>query len=206
MNEIISIPVADTTPAASIAEAIDITPNGGPLFNEDDTQALAEHSAAATHAYMNWRDNDRMALTVRAVIEVGRNWAACKRIAKGAFKDWFEYTGGWPVESGECYINAYELSLKHNAISDLSGNAILMLSSLSTPETARTAIIRRVKAGEKLTEDRVEAIIRKKNGRRKVAPELWWSEREQQRQPPIVRPAAFTTHRTEETNDWEMDR
>jgi hypothetical protein len=173
MNEIISTFVANATPAAHLAEAIVITRDGEPLFNEHDTRALAELAAAANHAYMHLRTDDGMTLTGRGVIEVGRNWAACKRIANGGFKDWFEYHGGWPIEGTECFINAYELSLKHNAISELSGNAILMISALSTPEAARTAIIRCVEDGEKLTEDKVEQIIRRKNGRRKVAPELW---------------------------------
>jgi hypothetical protein len=46
----------------------------------------------------------------------------------------------------------------------MSGNAILMLSYLSTPEAAGTEIIRRVEAGKKLSDDKVKAIIRKVNG------------------------------------------
>jgi hypothetical protein len=173
MNEIISTLVANATPAANLAEtsmeAIVIASDGEPLFNEQDTEALARHNTAANHAYKHWRTDYGMKLTARAVIEVGRNWAACKRIAKDAFKDWYEYTGGSPVEMAECFINAYELSLKHNAISNLSANAILMLSCLSTPEAARTKIIKRVDACERLSKDKVEAIIRKANGGRKVA-------------------------------------
>jgi hypothetical protein len=112
-------------------------------------------------------------LTPRAVIEVGRNWAACRRIAKGAFKDWFEYTGGWPVEDGECFINSYELYLKHNTILNLSGRAILLLCCPQTPEAACTKIIKRVEAGEKLSEDKVEAIISRANGGHKIDLGFW---------------------------------
>jgi hypothetical protein len=157
---------------AKAAEAIVITPDGEPLFNERDTEALDRHSKAAGYAY-NWRDASGNGLTTRAVIEVGRNWAACKRIAKGAFKDWFEYTGGWPVEGGECFINAYELSLKHNAILNLPARAILLVSCPATPAAARTKIIKRVEAGEKLSEDKVEAIISRANGGHKIDLGFW---------------------------------
>jgi hypothetical protein len=148
------------------------TPDGEPIFNKRDTEALARHAKAANYAHRHWREDGGAKLTARAVMEIGRNWAACKRIAKGAFKDWFEYIGGMPGDA-ECYINAYELCLKHSAVLNLPGRAILLLSCPVTPEAARTKIIQRVEAGEKLTEDKVEAIICKANGGRKINLGFW---------------------------------
>ncbi len=150
-----------------------IAPDGEPIFSKRDTEALTKHMAGASYAYNHWRDASGHGLTTRAVIEVGRNWTECKRITKDAFKDWFEYTGGWPIEGTECFINAYELSLKHNAILNLPARAILLVSCPATPEATRTKIIKRVEAGEKLSEDKVEAIIRSANGGHKIDLGFW---------------------------------
>jgi hypothetical protein len=157
--------------AAHKARAIVLTPDGEPIFNKQDKEALARHIKVMSYTHRYWREADG-ALTARAVMEIGRNLAACKRIAKGAFKDWYEYIGGMPGEA-ECKINAYELCLEHNAILDLPGRAILLLFCPVTPEAARTKIIQRVEAGEKLTEKRVEAIVRKANGGRKIDLGFW---------------------------------
>jgi hypothetical protein len=49
----------------------------------------------------------------------------------------------------------------------------LLVSCPATPEAARTRIIKRVEAGEKLSEDKVEVIIRKANGGREIDLGFW---------------------------------
>jgi hypothetical protein len=89
------------------------------------------------------------------VIEIGSRLAACRRILKeeGAWRTWLESELRLSPQTAGRFIQIHELSREHSNLEhlDLPVSALYLLAAPSTPETARTEVVKRAEAGEKIS-------------------------------------------------------
>jgi hypothetical protein len=96
------------------------------------------------------------------IIEIGRLLAECKeRCGHGHWLPWLEAEFGWTDRTALNFTRVYELSLKSETVSDLDlpMRSLYLLAAPSTPDSARTEVIERAGAGERLNRAEVQAII-----------------------------------------------
>jgi N6-adenosine-specific RNA methylase IME4 len=97
------------------------------------------------------------------VIEIGRLLSECKaRLAHGHWLPWLEREFGWTDKTAERFIAVYQLCIgKFDKLSnlDLPVSSLYLLAAPSTPEAARSEVIARAEAGERLACSGVSEII-----------------------------------------------
>jgi hypothetical protein len=126
------------------------------------TAANQANSVLAEHAIEIHR------LGKRAVIEIGRRLTECKRICgHGNWLPWLAREFGWSGSTALRYMRVYEMS-KSVTVTDLGVpfKSLYLLAAPSTPETARTDIIKRAQSGEVIPLPEVKRTIDAAKGRR----------------------------------------
>jgi hypothetical protein len=96
------------------------------------------------------------------LIEIGRNLIAVKaKLGHGKFLHWVESEIGIPRRSSQRYMGIADLAeAKGVMVSLLTPAAAYLLSAKSTPPDIVGDVIRRLEAGERITEDAVEGLVR----------------------------------------------
>ena len=94
--------------------------------------------------------------TIENVIEIGRRLSACRAILKQdrKYRAWLESEFGSGESSARNFINAYELSKSEGANFahlDLPLSSLYLLAQPSCPPEARDEMIKRARAGEKIS-------------------------------------------------------
>jgi DUF3102 family protein len=137
------------------------------VSNSAPTPANQADPILAEHADAIWALGKR---AVGDVIEIGRRLSECKRICgHGNWLRWLDREFGWTDKTAEHFINVYKLSGKFENFSnlDLPFSALYMLAAPSTPETARTEIIKRAQSGEVIPLPEVKRTIDAAKGRKR---------------------------------------
>jgi hypothetical protein len=98
--------------------------------------------------------------TISNIVEIGRRLTECKKlVGHGNWLTWLEREFGWSESSALRFMRVYELG-KSVTVTDLnlSVATLYLLAAPSTPEKARTEIIKRAKSGETISPAQVRAI------------------------------------------------
>jgi len=107
------------------------------------------------------------------VIEIGRRLSECKKLlGHGNWLPWIEREFRWSERTARNYILVYELALsKSENFADIAidVSAVYLLAAPSTPEDARTEVLRRGETGEALPHAEVKRIIGEARGREVAA-------------------------------------
>lgn len=102
--------------------------------------------------------------TLANVIEIGRLLTECKdEIEHGGWLPWLKAEFGWSEWTARCYVSIYKSSQFGSVTTsdlNLPIKSLYLLSSPSTPESARNEVIARAEAGERLKHDEVARIVR----------------------------------------------
>ena len=125
----------------------------------------------------NIRDADRAALNghvaeirqlrkraVGGILEIGRRLAECKKlVGRGNWLAWLDQQFGWDERTAQRFMSVHEFAGKSDKLSDLSigVSALYLLAAPSTPDTARDEIVRRNKAGERLSTTEIKRIAQR---------------------------------------------
>jgi hypothetical protein len=111
--------------------------------------------------------------TVENIVEIGRRLVECRdrHLDHGQWLPWLEREFQWSRQTADNFIHVYEARAKlpkfGNLILPVSG--LYLLAAPSTPEAAKTEIIKRAEAGETLPVEEVKQIIQRAKGRKKPA-------------------------------------
>jgi hypothetical protein len=106
------------------------------------------------------------------VIEIGARLTECKRICgHGNWLPWLEREFGWTDKTAENFINVHKLGGKFENFSnlDLPLSGLYLLAAPSTSDEARTEIIERAQAGERVPVAEVKRTIEAAKGRKQPA-------------------------------------
>ena len=97
------------------------------------------------------------------VVEIGRLLVECRDRLKEErnWRAWLEAGLGWSPQTAGRFIQLHELSLKRSNLEhlELPISGLYLLAAPSTPESARTEVIERAEAGERLKHAEVQAIV-----------------------------------------------
>jgi Protein of unknown function (DUF3102) len=101
------------------------------------------------------------------VIEIGRRLTEAKIAGHGNWLPWLEREFGWSDDTALNYMNLAEMA-KSRTVRDLSLpiKSLYLIAKPSTPDEARTEVIKRVESGEKLSVKDVQAIVDNTKGRK----------------------------------------
>jgi Protein of unknown function (DUF3102) len=99
---------------------------------------------------------------VADVIEIDRRLTEAKALAgHGRWLPWLEREFGWSDDTACKYMRVHAMVSKSELGSDLDLplNALYLLARPSTPESARTEVLDRTEAGERMTHAQVKEIV-----------------------------------------------
>jgi hypothetical protein len=138
---------------------------GDIVEGEAEYQAFLKSSAMlAEHAVAIRTLGKRM---IADVVEIGRRLTECQEIVgHGGWAAWLDANFSWSDRTARNFMHAFELA-KSEKFSDLSQvdlpiSALYLLAAPSTPETARTEIVDRAKAGESFSVEDIKKAIANK--------------------------------------------
>jgi hypothetical protein len=98
------------------------------------------------------------------IIEIGRRLVECKKlVGRGNWLSWLDQQFGWDERTAQRFMSVHEFAGKSDNLSDLSigVSALYVLAAQSTPHTACDEIVRRNRAGERLTIAGIRRIVQK---------------------------------------------
>jgi hypothetical protein len=115
---------------------------------------------------------------VSDVAEIGRRLAEVKRlVGHGNWLPWLEREFGWSEDTAERFIRVHEFVERlpdsasvRNLVLTLPISSVYLLAALSTPESARDAVLERAANGEKLTHAQVKQAIETAKGGQQPRP------------------------------------
>jgi hypothetical protein len=128
----------------------------------ETTQSLIPNQGAATLAEHATAIRARGKRVVGDIIEIGRLLTECKKIAgHGGWLPWLEREFGWSDKTAERFMAVHRLGMKFDNLSDLEVpvSSLYFLTAPSTPDEARTEVIARAEAGEKLPVEEVKRVV-----------------------------------------------
>jgi hypothetical protein len=138
---------------------IDVTPNKSsvPAGQAVDPR-LAEHVAEIRRLGKRLMED---------AIEIGRRLIECQAILQelhghGHWYAWLDKEFGWSKQTALNFVRAYEMSKSTNFVDfnfDLPVSALYLLAAPTTPETVRTEVIEKAKAGERVFVANVQKAI-----------------------------------------------
>jgi hypothetical protein len=136
-----------------------------------DQQDLLAHAPAnsqnstITQAFLTERAERIRVLGKRVtgdVIEIGRLLIECReRCGHGNWLPWLDREFGWSADTAERFIRLNKLAdqIPQIAEYDIPVSGLYQLAAPSTPESARTEVITRAEAGERMGRAEVQAIV-----------------------------------------------
>jgi Protein of unknown function (DUF3102) len=115
------------------------------------------------------RIRERITKSMSDLIEIGRDLNAVKaRLAHGQFLQWVEAEIGIHRRTAQRYMQVADLAeAKGDMVSFLTPGAAYRLSAKSTPPEVVTTVMRRIEAGEVLSDKAIDSLVREKKGRQK---------------------------------------
>jgi Protein of unknown function (DUF3102) len=134
------------------------------------SRSYPRKSSLAEHAAEIRRLGRRV---VGDVIEIGARLTECKRLCgHGHWLPWLDREFGWTDKTAENFINVYKLSGKLENFSNLELpiSGLYSLAAPSTPEMAKTDIIKRAQSGEVIPLSEVKRTIDAAKGRKTAKP------------------------------------
>jgi Protein of unknown function (DUF3102) len=104
---------------------------------------------------------DQIKVTCSAIIETGRDLIAVKQqLGHGRFAAWVEAECGFSDRTARRYMRAAEFAAdKSDTVSVLNPTTLYMLAANSTPTAVVADVIRRVEAGETVTDENLRKMI-----------------------------------------------